>query len=63
MEDSGDDSAMDSDSDLLMMDSGMDSEVVFETDSSVEHSMEDSGVDSGMDFMKSQKVAISLCVV
>ena len=58
MEDSGVDSAMDSDSDLMMMDSGVDSE----TDSSVEDSVEDSGVDSGMDLMKSQKVAISLCV-
>jgi len=58
MEDSGVHSAMDSDSDLMMMDFGVDSE----TDSSVEDSVEDSGVDSGMDFMKSQKVAISLCV-
>ena len=39
MEGSGDDSAMDSDSDLMMMDSGMDSEVDSETDSSVEHSI------------------------
>ena len=37
MEDSGVDSAMDSDSDLMMMDSGMDSGV-------------DSGVDSGKDY-------------
>ena len=62
MEDSGVDSAMDSDSDLMMMGSGMDSGLDFETDSSVEDSMEYSGVDSGMDLMKSQKVAISLCV-
>ena len=40
------------------MDSGVDSE----TDSSVEDSVEDSGVDSRVDPMKSQKVAISLCV-
>ena len=59
MKDSGIDSAMDSDSDLMMMDSGVDSE----TDSSVEDSVEDSGVDSGMDLMKSQKVAISLRVL
>ena len=62
MEDSGVDSAMDSDSDLMMMDSGVDSGVDSETDSSVEDSVEDSGVDSGMDLMKSQKVAISLSV-
>ena len=47
-----------SDSDLMMMDSGVDSE----TDSSVEDSVEDSGVDSGLGLMKSQKVTISLCV-
>ena len=59
MEDSGVDSAMDSDSDLMMMDSGrMDSGVDSETDSSVEDSMEDSGVDSGMDLRKCQNVAI-----
>ena len=58
MEDSGVDSAMDFDSDLMLMDSGVDSE----TDSSVEDSVEDSGVDSGMDLMKSQKVAnFSIC--
>ena len=62
MEVSGVNSAMDSDSDLMMMDSGMDSGVYSETDSSVEDSVEDSGVDSGMDPMKSQKVAISLRV-
>ena len=63
MEDPGVDSTMDSDSDLMMMDSGVDSGVDSETDSSVEDSVEDSGVDSGVDPMKSQKVAISLCVL
>ena len=62
MEDSGVDSAMDSDSDLMMMDSGMDSGVDSETESSAEASMEDSGVDSGMDLRKSQNVAILKCV-
>ena len=57
MEDSGVDSAMDSDSDLMMMNSGMDSGVDSETDSSVEDSMED----SGMDFMKSQSSNFTLC--
>ena len=58
MEDSGVDSAMDSDSDLMMMDSGMDSGVDSETESSAEAFTEDSEVDSGMDLRKSQKVAI-----
>ena len=62
--DSEDDSRVDSGSgsDLMIMDSGVDSEVDSETDSSVEDSVEDSGVDSGLNIMKSQKVAISLCV-
>ena len=42
----------------MMMDSGVDSGVDSETDSSVEDSVED----SGMDLVKSQKVAMSLCV-
>ena len=58
MEDSGVDSAMDSDSDLMMMDSAIDSGVDSETESFAEASMEDSGVDSGMDLRKSQNVAI-----
>ena len=62
MEDSGVDSDMDSHSDLMMQDSGVDSGVDSETNSFIEDSMLDSGVDSGMDLMKSQKVAISLCV-
>ena len=61
MKDSGIDSAMDSNSDVMMMDSGMDSEedseedagVDSEGDPSVKHSDEVSQVNSGVDLMKS----------